>query len=99
MDSHINFLNNSRRNVLQTRYMYTVFLNLCQIQRLTITFRMCSLLNCGFVSVVDTCVFYIVFVLICKIILLYGYINNSLESNAETKSVKSYRVGTIMAIW
>ena len=41
---------------------------------------MCSLLNYGFVSVVDTCVFCIVFVLFYKTVVLYCYANKSLES-------------------
>ena len=41
---------------------------------------MCSLLNHGFVSVIDTCVFCIVFVLLGKTVLLYCYANKSLES-------------------
>ena len=45
----------------------TVLLNLCEI--LTIMLHMCSLLNYGFVNVVDTCVFCIVFVIFGKPVL------------------------------
>ena len=59
--------------------MYTVLLNLWEIQILTITFHICSLINYGFVSVIDTCVFCIAFVDFGKTVLLYHDENKSLE--------------------
>ena len=46
---------------------YTVLLNSCEIQILTSMLHMCSLLNYGFVNVVDTCVFCIVLFLLIKL--------------------------------
>ena len=68
------------QNILQIRYRVYCFLELCEIQILTIMLHMCSLLNYGFVNVFwYMCVLYC-FVPFGKTMLLYCYANKSLES-------------------
>ena len=54
-------------NILQIRYRVYCFLELCEIQILTIMLHMYSLLNYGFVNVFDIFVFCIVLFLLVKL--------------------------------